>query len=265
MAVSRRTLLRGGAAVGGVAVVGVGGWLLAPQSLRNKLLPVYVPDVPAGRVRIETVYSEARGRDVRLFTAVPEGYGDGAGLPVIVVLHGASGRPDDYDGEDFGFGQFVTQAVRDGAPPFVLAGADGGALRWQPSGGDDPREMLVEELPQWLADRGFDADRRAVWGWSMGGFGALRLAETHPSWAVATAAFSPAIRSGDDVFANAAGITAPIGLWCGTEDSYIADVQEFADLLDPPPAIADWSSGAHTRSYWNGQLLECLSFLAGHL
>ena len=67
----------------------------------------------------------ARGQTVDLFTAVPAGYGDGAGLPVVVILHGASATAKDF--QPFGLARFLTQAVRDGAEPFVLAGADGGS------------------------------------------------------------------------------------------------------------------------------------------
>ena len=69
---------------------------------------------------------------------MPAGYGSGKGLPVCVILHGASARPADY--QPFGFAKFLTEAVKRGAPPFVLAGADGGLLWWEPghAPGDDP-------------------------------------------------------------------------------------------------------------------------------
>jgi hypothetical protein len=70
---------------------------------------------------------------------------------------------------DFGFGRFLTDAVQRGAKPFVLAGATGGVLRWEPSGNDDPRAMVHDELPPWCKERGFDTARIALWGWSMGG------------------------------------------------------------------------------------------------
>src|SRR4029079_16424752 len=109
-----------------------------------------------------------------------------------IVLHGGTGRPHDYEG--FGFPQFVTQSALDQNQPFVLAGADGDLLRREPSGSDNPQAMVVDEMPRWLSDRGFDADRRVLWGWSMGGCGVLRLAESYPDFARAVAAFSPALQ-----------------------------------------------------------------------
>jgi hypothetical protein len=113
---------------------------------------------------------------------VPHGYGDGAGLPVCLVLHGATARPRDYQG--FGLPRFLTAAVHRGSPPFVLAGADGGLLWWEPGrgAGDDPRRMMLSEMPRWLDQRGFDSSRLAGWGWSMGGYGVLGLAEARPGW-----------------------------------------------------------------------------------
>ena len=60
-------------------------------------------------MRLEQVYSHARGQKVDLFTAVPHGHGDGAGLPVCLILHGVTATPSDYQG--FGLGRFLTAAV----------------------------------------------------------------------------------------------------------------------------------------------------------
>ena len=57
-----------------------------------------IPDAPEGWIRLEQVRSRARGKTVDLFTAVPHGHGDGAGLPVRVILHSVSAPPQDYHG-----------------------------------------------------------------------------------------------------------------------------------------------------------------------
>lgn len=248
--VTRRGFLLGGAGVAGAAVVGGAGYALLPDRLKHRLglgPDPFIPDAPEGRVRLETVPSAARGRDVNLFTAVPAGHGDGRGLPVVVVLHGGSATAADFRG--FGFGRFLTQAVRDGAAPFVLAGADGGVLRWEPdpSSDDDPQAMVVEEMPRWLSARGFDASHRALWGWSMGGYGSLRLAEAYPDWPLAVAAFSPAILAGDPVDADADALAqVPLGIWCGTSDPFYDQVQRFTAALPHAPEIETYAEGAHT-------------------
>lgn len=267
-AVSRRTLLLG-AGAGGAAVVGGAGYALMPGRFRNRLPWVddpYIPDAPEGVVRLETVRSQARGRDVDLFTAVPAGHGDGAGLPVVVVLHGASATASDF--QPYGLGRFLTAAVEAGAPAFVLAGADGGVLRWEPdpNSSDDPQRMLLTELPRWLDERGFDADTRALWGWSMGGYGCLRTAEAEPGWARAVAAFSPALSEEDTVVAEADRLAdLPVGLWCGTEDPLYPAVKAFEAALPQPPDIASYGEGGHTRYYWNDHTLDAFEFLAARL
>lgn len=266
--VTRRRLLLGAAGLAGVAAVGGIGWALAPERLKTGLgvgPDPYIPDAPEGQVHLEQVESAARGQSVDLFTAVPEGYGDGAGLPVVLVMHGASATAADF--QPFGLARFLTQAVRDGAEPFVLAGADGGVSRWQGDGAsDDPQKMMTDEMPGWLTERGFDAGRRALWGWSMGGYGALSLAENHPDYAAALAAFSPALGPGDPVFADADLLSGlPLGIWCGTEDSLYDNVQAFVDELPEEPQIVSYSEGAHTRIYWNDQTLDAFTFLSSHL
>lgn len=265
---TRRRLLIGAAGLGGVAAVGVAGYSLVPDSVKRRLGDKpewFVPDAPEGQVTVETVYSEKRGRDVGLFTAVPDGYGDGAGLPVVVILHGSSATTAGY--RDFGFGQFLTRAVLDGAPPFVLAGSDaeGSGTGWEPNPatGDDPQAMVVDELPRWLADRGLDADTRALWGWSMGGYGVLRLAEAYPDWARAAAVFSPALSMGGSATRDAAKLAGlPLAIWCGQDDRFYDADREFADALPEPPEIATWVAGeAHTRTFWNDQTLDAFAFL----
>lgn len=264
--VTRRGFLLGAAGVSAVAGI---GYALAPDRLQRRLglgPDPFIPDAPEGQVRLETVRSQARGSDVDLFTAVPAGYGDGAGLPVVVVLHGASATVAEFRG--FGFGRFLTQAIRDGAEPFALAGADGGVLRWEPdaASGDDPQAMVLEEMPRWLADRGFDATRRALWGWSMGGYGALRLAESQPTWPRAVAAFSPAILSGDPVFVDAEELAAvTLGIWCGTSDAFYEEVRAFTRVLPVPPRVETYAEGAHTRFFWNDHTLEAFGFLSRQL
>ncbi len=249
-------------------MLGGAGYAAMPESLKLRLgwgADPYIPDAPEGRVRLETVYSTARGHEVDLFTAVPAGYGDGKGLPVVVVLHGASATASDL--ESFGLPRFLTASVRAGTEPFALAGADGGATSWEPGAdGDNPRRMVVEEMPRWLTERGFDPGRRALWGWSMGGYGALRIAELDPGWAAAVAAFSPAVGTGDAVF-DAAGALAPtpLAIWCGREDALYASVRALVDSLVRRPEIVSYADGGHTRVFWNDHTLEAFEFLGRHL
>ncbi|MGL5859570.1 MAG: alpha/beta hydrolase-fold protein [Angustibacter sp.] len=279
----RRTVLIGVAgAVAGTAALGAG--VVASGARfpgRSRLLgppdgdpTAGIPPSAEGDVRWEQRDSAARGQSVGFFTAVPAGHGTGAGLPVCLVLHGASATTADY--RRFGLGRFLTAAIQAGVPPFVLAGADGGRSSWRGDGpNDDPQAMLREELPAWCAERDFDTDRMAVYGWSMGGAGALTYAQSSPQPSGspstppatrpsvrstdrasgaprAVAALSPAISSdGDVVFGADRLAETPTGLWCGRSDPLLPAVQQLAARMSPGPVIASWQDGGHTRAYWN--------------
>ncbi len=270
MELSRRTLLLGG--VGGVAAAGAAS-VLGGASLAERVIArlvgrepsdAFIPDAPEGRVVLEQVYSAARGRDVGLFTAVPAGHGAGRGLPVCLVLHGASATTADF--QPFGLPRFLSASAARGAPPFVLFGVDGGVSNWEPDGSDDPQRMLLEEVPGWVDERGFDADRVAAWGWSMGGYGTLRLAQLRSQPLRGVAAFSPAVAEGDAVFADDAALAdTPVGLWCGLDDPLLPAVQALARVLHPPPVVASFLAGGHTRVFWNEHTLRAFRFLAVRL
>src|SRR5689334_2064272 len=236
----RRTLFAGAGLAGALALGGY-RWRHAPDE------PV-IPDVPTGDERLERRESAARGRTVDFYTAVPAGHGDGRGLPVLLVLHGASKTAADFPA--LGLGRFASDSVRRGNAPFVLAGATGGRLSWRPSGADDPQRMVHEEIPAWCAERGFATDRLAVCGWSMGGYGALLLAQTFPGFVRAVAAFSPAVSPGDEVFAGAAALRGvPVGLWCGTDDGLLNDVRALERALPQPRAAGSYTGGRHNFGY----------------
>ncbi|HYN92521.1 MAG TPA: alpha/beta hydrolase-fold protein [Pilimelia sp.] len=260
---SRRTVL--GAGVVALATAGVATAGAAVLRRREDTGPDgVIPAAPAGAERVETRRSAARGRDVTFYTAVPAGHGDGRGLPVCLVLHGASATAADFP--RFGLGRFLSAAVAAGAPPFVLAGATGDRLAWRPTAGDDPQRMVREEVPAWCARRGFAADRMAAWGWSMGGYGALLLAEAYPGWLRAVAAFSPAVDSGDDVVSGAGALRGtPVGLWCGRSDGFYDDVRALERALPQPPAAGGYDRGGHTRGYWNRITPAAFAFLGAAL
>src|SRR4051812_21831404 len=96
----RRTLLAGGTGVAGA--LGATGLWFAP-AFGGRPDPA-VPAAPVGDERLERRMSAARGRVVDFYTAVPAGHGDGRGLPVCLVLHGASKVARDFPA--VGLGRF---------------------------------------------------------------------------------------------------------------------------------------------------------------
>ncbi|MGZ4709952.1 MAG: alpha/beta hydrolase-fold protein, partial [Acidimicrobiales bacterium] len=206
MTISRRRLLVGGGALGVVAVAGgVGlveeGVLPGRQRLHRALggcgSMAPVPDAATGPVVSGTFTSTARaGKEVGWTIAYPPGSDERAALPVCLALHG---RGSDHTWVfDVLSLQFVlADAVERGtSPPFAIASVDGGdTTNWhRRADGDDPPTMITDELLPMLSARGLDTGRVGLWGWSLGGFGALALATTMgPSRVAAVAASSPAV------------------------------------------------------------------------
>ena len=108
--------------------------------------------------------------------------------------------------------------------------------------------MMLSEMPRWLDQRGFDSSRLAGWGWSMGGYGVLGLAEARPDWLRSVAAFSPAVEPGDTVSASLGRLAGtPLGIWCGRQDPLFGDVQRLVAELPERPQFVSYGPGAHTR------------------
>lgn len=231
---SRRTVLLGG--LGAAVATGAGvvtGVLPGGPSLRRALgwtgPDGVVPDVPAAPVEIDRVRSAARGRDVDLVLVRPGGAS--ATLPVCLALHGRGVGARSF--LDLGLPRFLTAALRSGVPPFAVVAVDAGDSYYvarEPA--DDPRRMLAEELPGWLAERGLPPPAGLL-GISMGAFGALR---------------------------HTAGLAdVPLGVWCGTEDPFIDSARELIDRTRPE--IATISAGAHDDGYFRRVMPDMLRFV----
>ena len=168
----------------------------------------------------------------------------------------------------------------------ALVTVDGGGGYWNPHPGDDPMAMVIGELIPRCQRLGLGrAPRRiAVMGISMGGYGALLLAEKYPDLFAAVAAISPAVwtsypqagrptrrlrvgrgvRRGDVVTHAAALGRRPVRVASGYRDPFYPGVQALARAL-PPGAVVAVGPGCHDGSFFTAQEPPSLAFLAGHL
>jgi S-formylglutathione hydrolase FrmB len=141
--------------------------------------------------------------------------------------------------------------------------------------------MVTDELLPMLQQRGFDTTRIGLLGWSMGGYGVLRLAGLRGRDATAAVvATSPALWSDPDDasttgFADAeeyekysvfhdqdqlAGI--PVRIDIGTGDPFYRDVQDYvAGFPDDADVTSTFEPGGHTPGYWRRMLPAQLDFL----
>jgi S-formylglutathione hydrolase FrmB len=278
---SRRSVILGSAVLGTAA--GIGGWgLLADARLvpgrstvDNLLGRCDLPGEPPaeaepGIVVKASFYSSHRARSVGYALAYPPSAKAGAGLPVCLVLHGSGADfRSPFDGVRYH--RLLAAAMAAGVPPFVLVSVDGGQAWWHPrsSPPDDPLGMLLSDLPPVLAQHGLQSSTLAVFGYSMGGYGAMLLAAQAPKRFVAVAASSPALwlsydeahganpaafDSADDwrrwgdphtFLRNLGGV--PLRIDCGESDSF---APALSAVQLPDPASLHFSKGCHEYAFW---------------
>ena len=218
------------------------------------------------------MHSPARDANVELITMRPAGVG--GRLPVCLALHGRASTARMF--LDLGVPDLLNAAVTAGVKPFAVVSVDGGDSYWvsrKPT--DDPQKMLTDDLPTWLANRGFSAPFAAL-GISMGGYGALNYARSAGLNAVA--AVSPALfTSWPDAKSRNAFVdearweaTEPLrhvedlhgmrlGVWCGASDPFITPARQLISKANP--TVAAISPGAHDNTYWKRVLPDVLTFV----
>ena len=240
-----------------------------------------------GAARSGQFFSPARNRTVGYTIAYPPGHGPGADLPLVVALHGYGA---DHLSVLSGLSLQAALALRvDGQPlpPMAMVAADGGGGYWHAHPGDDPMGMVVDELiPMCQAlGLGRSPERIGVMGISMGGYGAILLAEKHPGLCAAVVAISPAVwidysqaraaNSGafisaedfaaNDVITHASSLAGtPVRVACGDSDPFHPGVKALARVL-PAGAVVDFSGGCHTGPFFSAQQPPSLRFLASQL
>jgi enterochelin esterase-like enzyme len=273
---TRRQAITGGA-VGMVAAVAGGVGLVRAGVLpgRYRLARTLgacdagVPPtaVAPGPTRFGSFGSERRGRTVGYGVAWPPGSGPGDHLPVCLLLHAAAGdhrAPFDR----LRMHHHLAQAVGgERVRPLALASADGRGSSWRRSTHDDPFAMLLEELLPLLAGLGLrtGADTLGVLGWSMGGGGALRLAEAAPQRLAAVVATSPAVAAAGEEVAGAARLRGlAVRVDCGETDPFAGATRALAASL-PRGAEVNLAKGCHDGVFWQRQAPAQLRFLAATL
>jgi S-formylglutathione hydrolase FrmB len=302
----RRRFLR--YALGGVAAVaaaGAAGVELAVHGVlpgRSELdqldgacsvpAPDFTPYAALGPQYSGTFYSAARRTTVGYTIGYPPGHGPGDRLPLVIALHGFGGNHGNALSGLSPAQAVALRAAGSPLPPLALVTVDGGDGYWNPHPGDNPQAMLTDELIPRCQRKGLGAGARTigVLGISMGGYGALLLAEKYPHLIGAVAAISPAIWTSyaqaraanagayasaadfaaDDAVTHAAALAdVPVRVASAYDDPFYAGVRVFARALPPSPgggpAELAFGPGCHTGPFFNSQEPPSLAFLARHL
>jgi predicted esterase len=242
---------------------------------------------PLGDSTTGSFYSAARNRTVGYAIGYPPGHGAGSLLPLVIMLHGFGGNHTDAL-----VGMTPAQAVAlqvdgHGLAPMAIVTVDGGGGYWNPHPHDNPMGMVIDELIPLCQKLGLGRppQRIGTMGISMGGYGALILAEKYPHVFSAVAAISPAIWtsysqaesasagayasptafSTYDAVTHAGGLAGTsVRVASGDQDPFHPGVEALVRAL-PPGAVVLVSHGCHTGPFFLSQEPPSLAFLARHL
>jgi pimeloyl-ACP methyl ester carboxylesterase len=280
-----------GAAAGGLELV-EHGVLPGAQELDRIDGACSVSDPPLrfstlGSSTSGSFYSHARNCSVGYTIGFPPGNDPGSPLPLVVMLHGYGGNHTDALAA-MSPAQAVALKVH-GAPlkPMALVTADGGSGYWNPHPGDNPMAMVIDELIPMCQRLGLGRPPQKIgtMGISMGGYGALLLAEKFPDLISSVAAISPAIwtsydqaRSAnpgayasesdfdsDDAVTHASALRGiPVRVASGNDDPFHPGVVALANAL-PQGAVVEFSPGCHSGPFFIAAEQPSLAFLASHL
>jgi len=301
----RRVLTYSLAGIAALAVAGAAGFELVERGVlpgKSELdqldgaCDVAAPDLATyaepGPQYDGTFHSAARRRTVGYTIAYPPGHGPGDRLPLVIALHGF-GR--NHTTTLSGMTPAKALALRvAGRPlrPMAMVTVDGGGGYWNPHPGDNPLAMLTDELIPLCQRKKLGTGKRRIGllGISMGGYGALLVAEKHPGLIGAAAAISPAIWTSyaqakaanrgayasaadfaaDDAVTHAAALaTVPVRIASGYGDPFYQGVRTLAGTLPKnpggTPAELYFGNGCHTTPFFTAQEPPSLAFLARHL
>ena len=197
---------------------------------------------------------EAGGLDYWLYP--PPGARDG--LPLIVYLHGGSGRGDDL--ELVMEAESLPKFLRDGdlAPNayVVMPQLPSGEAGW-----NGVTEGLAELIDAVVEDCGADADRVSLTGHSMGGTGAFAVAAAMPGRFSCVAPLSGSVRDSREMRAALADL--PVWAIAGAQDDVVdpAAARDFLAALravNPDARYTEVEDAGHfdlpARAYLDGEV-----------
>ena len=299
---SRRAVLAGGLGLAAVAACGAGGYELVQNGTlpgRYKLARLtgaceLAPAPLAGPLPTRhqvSFHSAYRRREVQMVTLIPAAAASPAGLGVVIALHGSGGSPSTL-------APVLARAMSSArVTRFAVICVDGGETYWhQRADGDDPAGMIVHEVLPQAAAAGMHTGRIGIVGLSMGGYGALLIAEQLSSAGAAgggpavaaVAALSPAVfasyadarAANPQAFDSAADFTqnnvvsglpalrrVPAFIACGTDDPFqpeVALMRSRLAALTHHPVPGGIMPGCHDSSFWARHWPAALEFAGAH-
>jgi enterochelin esterase-like enzyme len=208
----------------------------------------------------------------------------GQRVPVLYMLHGGGGRREWIE---YGLIGMADKAIAAGTlPPMIIVLPQGDQGYWvnHTDGGPKWGDYLARDLVQQV-DATYltlpDARHRAVGGLSMGGWGALYQALSHPDEFGVVGAHAPSLRGGDGsmpFLPRGSGFSQYDPLWLASNASAIDGLRVWLDADEQDPWVKpdtdlhnrldqrrvanEWHiyPGRHGGTYWHDHIPDYLQF-----
>lgn len=252
---------------------------------------------PGVALRDVTFHSAALGRDMQYRVLLPAEIPPSRSLPVVYLLHGAGGGFRDWSN--------YSDVSRFAGTGLILVMPEGNSSYYVNSASrseDRYEDYIVDDLISHV-ESNFPAERsragRAIVGVSMGGFGAVKLALSHPDQFSFAAGISPAIdvpsrpfsvkrisqwwqhrsifgpwgsqaRHSRDPFVLARSVnparTPYLYLSCGEQEGLMPANRKFAELLAGRQFQCEFhpGPGGHDWNQWNQRLASVFQSRIDH-
>lgn len=205
-------------------------------------------------------------------------------IPLILALPGEGGTATDVT-DRLGLPNYANRAGMYTA--IVSPGGVGSSYYHPRHDGTDMLTFLVEELVPHIEQRqnvGRSREMRALYGCSMGGYGALLIAAQRPEFACAAAAASPAVFPSyhDAITGHPATFDSdadwqrygvwdqltvmgrvPVRIDCGDADPFAPTARHLLERI--PGAVGGISRGCHDLGFWRAHATQELAFLKNRL
>ncbi|HET9314091.1 MAG TPA: alpha/beta fold hydrolase [Vicinamibacteria bacterium] len=165
------------------------------------------PTAPAG-VRTESFRSQSLDREVRYVVDLPPSYATGnRRYPVVYALHGLFEDSSFWEARGLA-AQLAQQREAGALPDFIVVAVDGGNSFFVNHAGGRFQDLVTRDLVEHV-DTTYRTiarrDARGLWGVSMGGYGALRIALAEPDRFAAVVTHSAMILTKPPTAADGAG------------------------------------------------------------
>ena len=252
--------------------------LLTACSDDQEAVALGVTDGSKGTVlRDQTIHSDILRRDMLYSIYLPASYTDSKQYPVLYLLHGWGGDQNEWWVYDYLADDADAMAASGEVPEMIIVTPDGQTWRyvdnWNGNGLDYERYFFEELMPYIETRYSIRRERqsRAIGGFSMGGYGALRYGVVHHQlfsyvYAMSSVIGESGLTDMGSIVTNYQPSDLPgITLECGDRDYFTYDNREFSAQLTQLGIAHEHieRSGGHDWEFWSACTPKMLRKVGG--